>query len=90
MLHTATAFGLQLCFIPVRSPESNGIAEAFAKTRLCSIVDLAGCRDRHRAAAERVHTTHAVKHRPRIRPSIWQRTRVPQQWPYWKPLTPLK
>jgi putative transposase len=31
-LDTATAFGLQLCFTPVRSPESNGIAEAFAKT----------------------------------------------------------
>ena len=29
---TATALGLQLCFTPVRSPESNGIAEAFVKT----------------------------------------------------------
>lgn len=25
-LHTATALGLQLCFTPVRSPQSNGIA----------------------------------------------------------------
>jgi transposase InsO family protein len=31
-LHTATALGLQLCFTPVRSPQSNGIAEAFVKT----------------------------------------------------------
>ena len=29
---TATALGLRLCFTPVRSPESNGIAEAFVKT----------------------------------------------------------
>ena len=28
-LDTATALGLKLCFTPVRSPESNGIAEAF-------------------------------------------------------------
>jgi transposase InsO family protein len=28
----ATALGLKLCFTPVRSPESNGIAEAFVKT----------------------------------------------------------
>ena len=45
-LHTAMALGLKLCFTPVRSPESNGIAEAFVKTfktRLCSAVDLAGC-----------------------------------------------
>ena len=27
-----TALGLKLCFTPVRSPESNGIAEAFVKT----------------------------------------------------------
>jgi Integrase core domain len=31
-LDTATALGQQLCFTPVRSPESNGIAEAFVKT----------------------------------------------------------
>src|SRR5580704_14286590 len=31
-LDTATALGLQLCFTPVRSPESNGLAEAFVKT----------------------------------------------------------
>jgi putative transposase len=31
-LDTATALGLPLCFTPVRSPESNGIAEAFVKT----------------------------------------------------------
>src|ERR1700747_3897795 len=31
-LDTATALGLQLCFTPVRSPESNGIAEAFVTT----------------------------------------------------------
>ena len=31
-LDTAMALGLQLCFTPVRSPESNGIAEAFVKT----------------------------------------------------------
>src|ERR1700742_4453121 len=31
-LDTATALGLKLCFTPVRSPESNGIAEAFIKT----------------------------------------------------------
>src|SRR6516225_4250177 len=31
-LDTATALGLQLCFTPVRSPQSNGIAEAFVKT----------------------------------------------------------
>src|SRR6516225_9984766 len=30
--HTATALGPKLCFTPVRSPESNGIAEAFVKT----------------------------------------------------------
>ena len=30
--HTATALGLRLAFTPVRSPESNGISEAFAKT----------------------------------------------------------
>ena len=29
---TATALGLRLAFTPVRSPESNGIAEAFVKT----------------------------------------------------------
>lgn len=29
---TATALGLHLAFTPVRSPESNGIAEAFVKT----------------------------------------------------------
>jgi putative transposase len=29
---TATALGLKLCFTPVRSPESNGIAQAFVKT----------------------------------------------------------
>jgi putative transposase len=29
---TAAALGLQLCFTPVRSPQSNGIAEAFVKT----------------------------------------------------------
>jgi len=28
----ATALGLVLCFTPVRSPESNGIAEAFVRT----------------------------------------------------------
>lgn len=32
-LETATALGLRLAFTPPRSPESNGIAEAFAKTR---------------------------------------------------------
>ena len=31
-LDTATALGLRLCFTPVRSPESNGICEAFVKT----------------------------------------------------------
>jgi putative transposase len=31
-LDIATALGLKLCFTPVRSPESNGIAEAFVKT----------------------------------------------------------
>ena len=31
-LDTATALGLKLCFTPVRSPKSNGIAEAFVKT----------------------------------------------------------
>jgi putative transposase len=31
-LDTATASGLKLCFTPVRSSESNGIAEAFVKT----------------------------------------------------------
>ena len=31
-LDTATALGLKLCFTPVRSPQSNGIAEAFVKT----------------------------------------------------------
>ena len=31
-LDTATALGLNLCFTPVHSPESNGIAEAFVKT----------------------------------------------------------
>ena len=31
-LDTATALGLNLCFTPVRSPESNGVAEAFVKT----------------------------------------------------------
>jgi putative transposase len=30
--YTATALGLRLCFTPVRSPQSNGIAEAFVKT----------------------------------------------------------
>jgi putative transposase len=30
--HTAVALGLRLCFTPVRSPQSNGIAEAFVKT----------------------------------------------------------
>ena len=30
--HTAIALGLRLCFTPVRSPQSNGIAEAFVKT----------------------------------------------------------
>src|SRR6185295_16617550 len=30
-LDTATALGLRLCFTPVRSPESNGICEAFVK-----------------------------------------------------------
>ena len=29
---TATALGLRLAFTPVRSPESNGISEAFVKT----------------------------------------------------------
>jgi transposase InsO family protein len=53
-LDTATALGLRLCFTPVRSPESNGIAEAFVKTfkrdyaRLSILPD---GRDRHRAAA---------------------------------------
>jgi transposase InsO family protein len=45
-LDTATALGLKLCFTPVRSPEANGIAEAFRQnlqTRLCPTVDLAGC-----------------------------------------------
>ena len=31
-LDTATALGLRLAFTPPRSPESNGIAEAFVKT----------------------------------------------------------
>jgi hypothetical protein len=31
-LDIATALGLKLYFTPVRSPESNGIAEAFVKT----------------------------------------------------------
>jgi transposase InsO family protein len=31
-LEVATALGLHLCFTPVRSPESNGICEAFVKT----------------------------------------------------------
>ncbi len=31
-LDTATALGLRLAFTPARSPESNGVAEAFAKT----------------------------------------------------------
>jgi transposase InsO family protein len=31
-LDTATALGLRLYFTPLRSPESNGIAEAFVKT----------------------------------------------------------
>jgi len=30
--HTAAALGLRLAFTPVRSPESNGVAEAFVKT----------------------------------------------------------
>jgi putative transposase len=30
--NTASALGLRLCFTPVRSPQSNGIAEAFVKT----------------------------------------------------------
>jgi putative transposase len=30
--NTATALGLRLCFTPVRSPQSNGMAEAFVKT----------------------------------------------------------
>jgi len=29
---TATALGLRLAFTPVRSPESNGVSEAFVKT----------------------------------------------------------
>lgn len=29
---TATALGLRLAFTPVRSPQSNGISEAFVKT----------------------------------------------------------
>jgi hypothetical protein len=51
-----------MCFTPVRSPESNGIAEAFVKTfkragerhcspRTSSIVDFAGRRNRYHAAA---------------------------------------
>jgi transposase InsO family protein len=31
-LDTATALGRKLCFTPIRSPESNGIAEAFVNT----------------------------------------------------------
>jgi putative transposase len=31
-LDAATALSLQLCFTPVRSPQSNGIGEAFVKT----------------------------------------------------------
>ena len=53
-LDTATALGLQLCFTPVRSTgiqwNRRGVRQNL-QTRLCSIVDLAGCRDRHRAAA---------------------------------------
>ena len=48
------ALGLPLCFTPVRSPESNGIAEAFVKTfkrDYARAVDLAGCRVGHRSAA---------------------------------------
>lgn len=30
--NTATALGLRLCFAPVRSPQSNGMAEAFVQT----------------------------------------------------------
>jgi transposase InsO family protein len=32
MRRVATALGLKLCFTPFRSPDSNGIAEAFVKT----------------------------------------------------------
>jgi putative transposase len=30
--YTAAALGLRLCFTPIRSPQSNGMAEAFVKT----------------------------------------------------------
>lgn len=39
-LDTATALGLKLCFTPVRSLESNGIAEAFVKTFRCDYARL--------------------------------------------------
>ena len=43
-LDTATALGLKLCFTPVRSPESNGIAEAFVKTFKRDHVGCRSCR----------------------------------------------
>ena len=42
-LDTAT-LGLNLCFTPVRSPESNGIAEAFVKTFKSDYARLSICR----------------------------------------------
>jgi putative transposase len=38
-LDTVTALGLQLCFTPARSPESNGIAEAFVKPSDATMLD---------------------------------------------------
>ncbi len=49
----AAALGLRLAFTPVRSPESNGISEAFGKTPqagLCKGHDAARCRDRDAAS----------------------------------------
>ena len=43
-LDTATALGLKLCFTPVRSPQSNGIAEAFVKTFNAIMLGCRSCR----------------------------------------------
>jgi transposase InsO family protein len=75
----ATALGLRLAFTPVRSPESNGISEAFVKTlkrdyaRISILTDAATTMALLPGWFEDYNTVH-----PALRPVIPLASRVPQ------------
>ena len=87
---TATALGLNLCFTPVRSPESNGIAEAFVKTfkrdytRLSILQDAATIIMLLPAWFEDYNDVHphSLSSLPSSRAGRWPRSRPSSSAPY--------